>query len=110
MLFTSRRFDALPGMAFPGDPDSYPTRDETVAYLESYAATFELPIEFLSPVSSLVRSENGFILVSRRVDLRRTGRRCDRAVPEPVDSPGLKMSCRKTCNRCTASTTADPTT
>ena len=62
VLFTSRRFDALPGMAFPGDPDGYPTRDETVAYLESYAASFELPIEFLSPVSSLVRSENGFIL------------------------------------------------
>ena len=51
-----------PGMAFPGDPDGYPTRDETVAYLESYAASFELPIEFLSPVSSLVRSEDGFIL------------------------------------------------
>jgi putative flavoprotein involved in K+ transport len=62
VLFTSRRFDALPGMAFPGDPEGYPTRDETVAYLESYAASFELPIEFLSPVSSLVRSEAGFIL------------------------------------------------
>ena len=90
VLFTSRRFDALPGMAFPGDPDGYPTRDETVAYLESYAASFELPIEFLSPVSSLVRSEDGFVLsCSRRVDLRRTGRRCDRAVPEPVDPSGL---------------------
>jgi putative flavoprotein involved in K+ transport len=62
VLFTSRRFDALPGMAFPGDPQGYPTRDETVAYLESYAGAFELPIEFLSPVSSLVRSEDGFIL------------------------------------------------
>ena len=62
VLFTSRRFDELPGMAFPGDPDGYPTRDEVVAYLESYAASFELPIEFVSPVSSLVRSEYGFIL------------------------------------------------
>jgi putative flavoprotein involved in K+ transport len=62
VLFTSRRFDALPGMAFPGDPQGYPTRDETVAYLESYAGAFELPIEFLSPVSSLVRSKDGFIL------------------------------------------------
>ena len=90
VLFTSRRFDALPGMAFPGDPDGYPTRDETVAYLESYAASFELPIEFLSPVSSLVRSEEGFILsCSRRVDLRRTGRRCDRSIPDSVDPSGL---------------------
>ena len=62
VLFTSRRFDALPGMAFPGDPDGYPTRDETVAYLESYAASFELSIEFLNPVSSLVCSQDGFIL------------------------------------------------
>ena len=62
VLFTSRRFDALPGMAFPGDPDGYPTRDEVVSYLESYAATFELPIEFLSPVSSLVHTEDGFVL------------------------------------------------
>jgi putative flavoprotein involved in K+ transport len=62
VLFTSRQFDALPGLAFPGDPDGYPTRDETVAYLERYAESFELPIEFLSPVSSLVRSEDGFVL------------------------------------------------
>jgi putative flavoprotein involved in K+ transport len=62
VLFTSRQFDALPGMSFPGDPDGYPTRDETVAYLESYATSFELPIEFASPVTSLVRSEEGFVL------------------------------------------------
>jgi putative flavoprotein involved in K+ transport len=62
VLFTPRRFDALPGMAFPGDPDGYPTRDETVAYLERYSKSFDLPIEFLSPVSSLGRSEDGFIL------------------------------------------------
>lgn len=62
VLFTSRRFDELPGTAFPGDPDGYPTRDEVVAYLESYAAALELPIKFESPVSSLVRSEYGFTL------------------------------------------------
>ena len=28
VLFTPRRYDALPGLAFPGDPDGYPTRDE----------------------------------------------------------------------------------
>src|SRR6188472_4793669 len=25
-LFTPRRYDALPGLSFPGDPDGYPTR------------------------------------------------------------------------------------
>ena len=36
-LFTPRRYDALPGLPFPGDPDGYPTRDEVIAYLERYA-------------------------------------------------------------------------
>jgi putative flavoprotein involved in K+ transport len=49
-LFTPRRYDGLPGLAFPGDPDGYPTRDEVVAYLERYAETFELPIELNSNV------------------------------------------------------------
>ena len=44
-LFTPRRYSALPGLPFPGEPDGYPTRDEVIAYLERYAETFELPIE-----------------------------------------------------------------
>ena len=44
-LFTPRRYSALPGLPFPGDPDGYPTRDEVITYLERYAETFELPIE-----------------------------------------------------------------
>ena len=42
-LFTPRRYSALAGLPFPGDPDGYPTRDEVIAYLERYAATFGLP-------------------------------------------------------------------
>lgn len=37
-LFSPARYSALPGMAFPGDPDRYPHRDEVISYLESYAA------------------------------------------------------------------------
>jgi putative flavoprotein involved in K+ transport len=44
-LFTPRRYDSLPGIPFPGDPDGYPTRDEVIAYLEEYARKFELPVE-----------------------------------------------------------------
>jgi putative flavoprotein involved in K+ transport len=57
VLFTARRYDALPGLAFPGDPDGYPTRDEVIAYLERYAARFELPIAFNSPVLSLIQDD-----------------------------------------------------
>ena len=41
-LFTPRRYSALPGLPFPGDPDGYPTREEVIVYLERYAETFEL--------------------------------------------------------------------
>jgi putative flavoprotein involved in K+ transport len=58
-LFTPRRYSALPGLPFPGDPDGYPTRDEVIAYLERYAETFELPIELNSEVKRLDRGDDG---------------------------------------------------
>ena len=45
VLFTPRRYDALPGLDFPGDPDGYPTRDEVIADLEDYSKRFNLPVE-----------------------------------------------------------------
>jgi putative flavoprotein involved in K+ transport len=70
VLFTSRRYDALPGLAFPGDPDGYPSRDEVIAYLENYAGTFELPVELNSAVRSLTAGDDGFAvgLDDRRVE------------------------------------------
>ena len=62
VLFTPRRYDSLPGLAFPGDPDGYPTRDEVVAYLEQYASTFELPVQLDSTVRSLAMNGRGFEL------------------------------------------------
>lgn len=43
-LFSPAEYSALPGRSFPGSPTSYPARDQVVAYLESYAAHFQLPI------------------------------------------------------------------
>jgi putative flavoprotein involved in K+ transport len=57
-LFTPRRYSALPGRPFPGDPDGYPTRDEVIAYLERYAETFQLPIELNSEVKKLELSDD----------------------------------------------------
>lgn len=58
-LFTPRRYSALPGLPFPGDPDSYPTRDEVITYLERYAETFELPLELNSQVEQFDQSNDG---------------------------------------------------
>ena len=62
VLFTPRRYDSLPGLPFPGDPDGYPGRQEVVDYLESYASTFDLPVQLNSAVQSLASAEDGFIL------------------------------------------------
>ena len=58
-LFTSARYDSLPGRAFPGDPDHYPTRDEVVSYLTDYARHFALPVEHDSPVVGLQADDRG---------------------------------------------------
>ena len=62
VLFTPRRYDSLPGLDFPGDPDGYPTRDEVIAYLENYAQRFALPVELGSAVSSLTKESGTFVL------------------------------------------------
>jgi len=61
-LFTSRRYSALPGLAFPGDPNGYPSRDEVIAYLAQYAAAFDLPVEVNSAVRSLTRAQGRFVI------------------------------------------------
>jgi putative flavoprotein involved in K+ transport len=58
-LFTPRRYSALPGLPFSGDPDGYPTRDEVIAYLERYAETFELPTELDSELEKLELDADG---------------------------------------------------
>jgi putative flavoprotein involved in K+ transport len=61
-LFTPRRYDALPGREFPGDPDGYPGRDEVIEYLESYAKAFELPVALGNGVRSVSRTGELFVL------------------------------------------------
>src|SRR5687768_1731637 len=70
-LFTSVRYDSLPGLPFPGDPDSYPSRDDVIAYLSDYARRFELPVEFNSSVQAVrARDGGGFIVELARPQLR----------------------------------------
>ena len=59
-LFTPVRYDSLPGLAFPGDPDSYPGRDDVVAYLTEYARASALPIELNSPVRAVRRADGRY--------------------------------------------------
>jgi putative flavoprotein involved in K+ transport len=61
-LFTPARYDSLPGLAFPGDPDRYPTRDEVADYLTGYARHFDLPVELNSRVRAIRGSSGGYVV------------------------------------------------
>ena len=59
-LFTAARYSGLPGLPFPGDPDSYPTKDAVAQYLQHYATTFGLPIRHNTRVTRVTRDGAGF--------------------------------------------------
>jgi putative flavoprotein involved in K+ transport len=61
-LFTPRRYDSLPGLDFPGEPDGYPARDEVLAYLQAYAARFDLPVRLSTPATALSRAGDRFVI------------------------------------------------
>jgi len=62
-LFTPARYDGLPGMPFPGSPSSYPTKDETADYLETFAREFELPVRTGVKVDRLSKVEDRFTVI-----------------------------------------------
>ncbi|MEV1289209.1 NAD(P)/FAD-dependent oxidoreductase [Micromonospora sp. NPDC049679] len=63
-LFSPARYSSLPGFAFPGDPDRYPTRDEVVGYLADYAARLDTPIETATRVTAVARTDEGFAVTA----------------------------------------------
>lgn len=52
-LYTPKKYDGLPGLPFPGERWSYPTKDEVADYLESYAVHFDLPVRTGTRVDKL---------------------------------------------------------
>lgn len=61
-LFTPRRWDGLPGLDFPGDPEGYPARAEVLAYLQRYAAEFDLPVRLGTTANRLAREGDRFVI------------------------------------------------
>jgi putative flavoprotein involved in K+ transport len=58
--FSPASYSSLPGTAFPGDPDHYPTRDEVVEYLEHYAEGIDAEIRTNTRVVRVDRDGPGF--------------------------------------------------
>ncbi len=63
-LFTYARYDGLAGMPFPAPAHSFPTKDEMVNYLESYAARFALPVRTGVRVDRLTRRGDRFVAMA----------------------------------------------
>ena len=59
-LFTPVQHNALPGLPFPGPPDTYPTKDPVAGYLQAYAAAFNLPVRLNTRATHLTKSVDGF--------------------------------------------------
>lgn len=60
-LFTPARYSGLPGMAFTGDPEGYPTKDQVADYLEAYVARFGLDVRTGQRVRALRSGPSGWI-------------------------------------------------
>jgi putative flavoprotein involved in K+ transport len=70
-LYSPTRYDTLPGMKFPGEPWSFPGKDEVAGYLEQYAARFQLPIRFQTRVEGLERDgDRGYVVTTDRGEYR----------------------------------------
>jgi Pyridine nucleotide-disulphide oxidoreductase len=66
---------ALPGMRVPAPAAAYPTKDEMADFLETYAATFELPVRTGVRVRRLAREDGEYLVTTDGSSFR-----CDNVV------------------------------
>lgn len=59
-VFTPAKYDGLPGLPFPADRLSFPSKDEVAGYLEGYAARFDLPVLNGVRIDHLWREDDRF--------------------------------------------------
>ena len=63
-LFTPARYDGLPGVPFPGDPDHHPGKDEVAQYLADYASAFDLPVRLRTRATRLSWEADHFVVAT----------------------------------------------
>jgi len=69
-LFSPAQWSSLPGVLMPGGSDYYPSRDDTIRYLEAYEARYQLPIERPVTVEEVQQEENEFVLTTSQGEYR----------------------------------------
>lgn len=85
VLFSSRAYSALPDLLLTGDPAGYPRKDEIADYLERYAQVMRLPMLLNEQVTSLTRTDRGF--VAHTASARRIGATCVIIAAGPFQRP-----------------------
>ena len=63
-LFTPAQHSGLPGMAFPRQKDTYPSKDDVASYLEGYVSAFDLPLRLNAKVTSLTLREGAYVVAT----------------------------------------------
>ena len=108
-LFTSGRYDNLPGLPFPAAADAYPGKDDVADYLQAYAAQFRLPVRLNTAVTSLTRTD-GVLRCEGGPGSDRgpPGGARHRPLPGAVHPPVAAQLARRRCTSSTAPTTGVP--
>lgn len=70
VLFTPRRFSALPGLRFPAGPGPYPSRDEMADYLARYTRHHGLPVRWGTRVHRVALDDAGFVATTDHGTIR----------------------------------------
>jgi putative flavoprotein involved in K+ transport len=69
-LFTPTEYNHLPGLKFDAPKGYYPNKHEVANYFKTYAATFEIPIQLNTLITSVKKKEAGFILTHANGELK----------------------------------------
>lgn len=96
-LFTPGRYNRLPGMEYPGPPNSHPGKDDIADYLTEYAAQFELPVKTGVKVNQIVADADHYVVETANERIRAdnvvvaTGAFHNPRIPDFADSlnPGI---------------------
>ena len=64
-LHTGKHLSSLPGMPFPASTPLFPSRNQFLEYLNSYAVKFQLPIETACEVTSVEHRDDLWIIRAR---------------------------------------------
>jgi len=87
-LHTGRHLSHLPGMAFPKGTPVFPTREQFVAYLDAYAAHFQLPVRTNVHVQSIDPCADGWLIHTSAGDFKAVNIVCATGI---VSSPKLPV-------------------